>query len=117
MHQNGWFGRYETVAKLAAKNRRTKRQCDECTLSSAASEEFYKILFCFACFAASARFKSVASKIWRQIMEFLCATDGGILKFNLSAGGGRDYGALIALPHLLNFKKQLKIFIYNRRLK
>ena len=50
-------------------------------------------------------------------MEFLCATDGGILKFNLSAGGGRDYGALIALPHLLNFKKQLKIFIYNRRLK
>ena len=60
--------------------------------------------------------RPVASEILRRIMELSCVAGGEILKFNLSAGGW-DYGALIALPRLLNFKKQLKIFIYNRRLK
>lgn len=36
---------------------------------------------------------------------------------SMRTGGGRDCAALIAPLRLLNFKKQLKIFIYNRRLK
>lgn len=64
-----------------------------------------------------AQLRLLASEILRRIMEFSCVAGGEILKFNLSVGGGRDYGALIAPLCLLNFKKQLKIFKYNRRLK
>ncbi len=74
MHQNGWFGRYEAVVKLAATKLAVQnKQRSGCAINSASSEEFYKILFCFARFAAPARFKSVASKIWRRIEEFACA--------------------------------------------
>ena len=47
--------------------------------------------------------RPVASEILRRIMAFSCVAGGEILKFHLSVGGGRDYGALIALSRLLNF--------------
>nr|WP_314118404.1 hypothetical protein [uncultured Campylobacter sp.] len=61
--------------------------------------------------------RPVASEILRRIMELLCIAGGEILKFNLSAGGtGLQRTYRTAAP-LKFFKKQLKIFIYNRRLK
>ena len=110
MHQNERFGRQfgrcEAVAKLAATKLTVQnKQRGGCAINSAASEEFYKILFCFACFAAPARFKSVESEILRRVMKFLCAAHGKILKFYPCAqAAGRDYGALIALPRLLNLR-------------
>ena len=37
----------------------------------------------------AARFRPVASEILRRIIELSCVAGGEILKFNLSAGGGR----------------------------
>ena len=50
-----------------------------------------------------AQLRLVASEILRRIMELSCVAGGEILKFHLSVGGGRDYGALIAPLCLLNF--------------
>lgn len=51
-----------------------------------------------------ARLRPVASEILRRVIELSCVAGGEILKFHLSVGGGRDYGALIALPRLLNLR-------------
>lgn len=51
-----------------------------------------------------AQLRPVASEILRRIMELSCVAGGEILKFHLSVGGGRDYGAFIAPPRSLNLR-------------
>ena len=50
-------------------------------------------------------------------MELSCVAGGEILKFNLSAGGTGLRRTYRTAAPLKFFKKQLKIFIYNRCLK
>lgn len=77
MHQNERLGRYKTIAKLAAiKLAVQNEQRSGCAISSAASEEFYKILSCM--------------NMRRDLDPLRVKFSGGLR--NLRARGLRDIG-------------------------